>query len=314
MSEKPTMVDMAMISGSFEIPRLSATSPGMFAANASSTTRKKNWNLRYRKSAMNTTRASEPSRRSRSISKRSMVSSGTLARVAARPTRTTREISRTRLLMKLKFMRSPDTDPSLFEAIIVEPQRQLGRAYEQGIHARRRRTRRGDRSRAPGAPGAEELHHAGGPRAPEIGIEGAGRDRATGAGEDRGLGRVQRRPLGKCRLPLREKTLARDRAPHPFSHEAPGDRRGGGSPRPGPGPRVLRRHRHLPRWGRRGAHRQHRRHRRSGPRARTGVVGVADRSGAAQGAQGRRSDAQDPGRGRAPRSSRDPVRGIEVVK
>src|SRR5712672_393976 len=296
MSEKPTMVAMAMISGSFEIARLSATSPGMFAANARSTTRKKNWNLRYRKSAMNTTSASEPSRRSRSISKRSMVSSGMLARVAASPTRTTREISRTRLLMKLKFMRSPDTDPSLFEAIIVEPQTQLGRAYEQGIHARRRRARRGDRSRAPGAPGAEELHHARGPRAPEIGVEGAGRDRATGAGEDRGLGRVQRRPLGKCRLPLREKTLARDRAPHPFSHEAPRDCRGRRSPGPRPGPCVLRRHRHLPRFRRPGARRQRRRHRRGGSRARPGVVGVADRPGAAQGAGGRHGNAQHAGR------------------
>src|SRR5216117_228071 len=226
MSEKPTMVAMAMIRGRVDIPRLSATSPGMFAATARSTTRKKNWNLRYRNSAMKTVRASEPSSRPRSKSKRSSVSSGRLARVAASATRTTSAISRTRLL--LNFMALSLHGLQLVCGYYSGAARAatVGHWDEQGIHARGRRSGRGDRSRAPGAAGAEELHHACGLCALEIGIEGAGRGRAAGAGEDDCLGGLQRRPLGERRLPLRQETAARDRAPHPLPHQAPRDRPG----------------------------------------------------------------------------------------
>src|SRR2546422_1419412 len=104
MSEKTTMVAIAMTRGIVEIPRFSATSRGMFAAIASSTTMKKNWNLRYRNSAMNTVSASDPSRKFRSMPALSSTSSGALARPAAAAISARSTISRVRLVI---FMTTP---------------------------------------------------------------------------------------------------------------------------------------------------------------------------------------------------------------
>ena len=74
--------------------------------------------------------------------------------------------------------------------------------------------------------GSQELHYARRLPAPQGRGAAPARQGAPRPGQGRRLGRIERRPLRERRLHLRQAAPARDRPPHPLSHQAHGSRRG----------------------------------------------------------------------------------------
>src|SRR5438270_256374 len=245
----PTSATSARMIGILERWNPSAICSGMLAPATSSTTATKRKNFRYRNSPRITAQASTAiSVACETPRVSSTYSWGRLARTAVTVISPISTSSRIRI-------RARKSSRSAFSADMQPPFSRILKAWRgagkrrirkkphvEGLCQGRKRPAGGGRRDASASAG-QELHYARRLRAPEGRAQAAGGNRAPRSGEDGGLGGLARRSIRERRLSLRQAAPARNRPPHPLSHQAAGGGGGGECERARHRPGVLRRHR-----------------------------------------------------------------------
>src|SRR5882762_9698606 len=263
----PTSATSARMIGIFERWNPSAICSGMLAPATSSTTATKRKNFRYRNSPRITAQPSTAiSVACETPSPSSTYSWGRLASTAVTvisPISTSSRI-RIRVRKSSRSAFSPGMLPPfsrILKAWRGAGKRRIRKIHVEGLCQGRKRPAGGG-TRDASASGGQELHYARRLRTPEGRAQTAGGGRAPRSGEDGGLGGLARRSIRERRLSLRQAAPARNRPPHPLSHQAAGGGGGGECEGARHRPGVLRCHREakneerrnrdLHRWRRRG--------------------------------------------------------------